>query len=174
MIEAGETGGILDIILQRLATYVEKAVRLRSAVKSALIYPVPVVSMAMLDRRRAAEVGRADLRQPVRRTGRRPAAAHAHRHGTERVRADISGGSSSWASLAVVFGIKQIRKNPQRPLLLRQDAAEAAGDWNAAAQDRGGALHPYSGYLDHFGRADSRRLGHHRHAPRAMPCWKKR
>ena len=48
MIEAGETGGILDIILQRLATYVEKAVRLRSAVKSALIYPVAVVSIAGL------------------------------------------------------------------------------------------------------------------------------
>jgi type IV pilus assembly protein PilC len=48
MIEAGETGGILDIILQRLATYVEKAVRLRSAVKSALIYPVAVVSIAVL------------------------------------------------------------------------------------------------------------------------------
>jgi len=48
MIEAGETGGILDIILQRLATYVEKAVKLRSAVKSALIYPVAVVSLAFL------------------------------------------------------------------------------------------------------------------------------
>ncbi|HEY6767509.1 MAG TPA: type II secretion system F family protein [Candidatus Sulfotelmatobacter sp.] len=48
MIEAGETGGILDVILQRLATYVEKAVRLKSAVKSALIYPVAVVSMAVL------------------------------------------------------------------------------------------------------------------------------
>src|SRR6202142_3477505 len=48
MIEAGETGGILDIILQRLATYVEKAVRLKSAVKSALIYPVAVVGMAGL------------------------------------------------------------------------------------------------------------------------------
>jgi len=48
MIEAGETGGILDIILQRLATYVEKAVRLRAAVKSALIYPVAVVSIAVL------------------------------------------------------------------------------------------------------------------------------
>ena len=48
MIEAGETGGILDIILQRLAQYVEKAVKLRSAVKSALIYPVAVVSMAFL------------------------------------------------------------------------------------------------------------------------------
>ena len=48
MIEAGETGGILDIILQRLAVYVEKAVRLRSAVKSALIYPVAVVTIAVL------------------------------------------------------------------------------------------------------------------------------
>ena len=48
MIEAGETGGILDIILQRLATYVEKAVRLKAAVKSALIYPVAVVSIATL------------------------------------------------------------------------------------------------------------------------------
>jgi type IV pilus assembly protein PilC len=48
MIEAGETGGILDIILQRLAQYVEKAVKLRSAVKSALIYPVSVVSLAFL------------------------------------------------------------------------------------------------------------------------------
>ena len=48
MIEAGETGGILDIILQRLATYVEKAVKLKSAVKSALIYPVAVVGMATL------------------------------------------------------------------------------------------------------------------------------
>jgi len=48
MIEAGETGGILDIILQRLATYVEKAVRLKSAVKSALIYPIAVVGIATL------------------------------------------------------------------------------------------------------------------------------
>jgi len=48
MVEAGETGGILDIILQRLALYVEKAVKLRAAVKSALIYPVSVVSLAFL------------------------------------------------------------------------------------------------------------------------------
>jgi len=48
MIEAGETGGILDIILQRLATYVEKAVKLKAAVKSALIYPVAVISLAVL------------------------------------------------------------------------------------------------------------------------------
>src|SRR3954467_10494773 len=48
MIEAGETGGILDLILQRLATYVEKEVKLKAAVKSALIYPVSVISIAVL------------------------------------------------------------------------------------------------------------------------------
>ena len=48
MVEAGETGGILDVILQRLASYVEKAVKLKSAVKSALIYPVSVISIAVL------------------------------------------------------------------------------------------------------------------------------
>jgi type IV pilus assembly protein PilC len=48
MMEAGETGGILDIILQRLAAYVEKAVKLRAAIKSALIYPVSVISLAFL------------------------------------------------------------------------------------------------------------------------------
>src|SRR3954467_127307 len=48
MIEAGETGGILDLILQRLALYVEKAVKLKSAVKSALIYPVSVIGIAVL------------------------------------------------------------------------------------------------------------------------------
>jgi type IV pilus assembly protein PilC len=48
MVDAGETGGILDLILQRLATYVEKAVKLRAAIKSALIYPVAVISVAVL------------------------------------------------------------------------------------------------------------------------------
>jgi type IV pilus assembly protein PilC len=48
MIEAGETGGILDTILIRISTYVEKAVKLKSAVKSALIYPVSVISIAVL------------------------------------------------------------------------------------------------------------------------------
>jgi type IV pilus assembly protein PilC len=48
MIDAGETGGILDTILQRLATYVEKIVRMRQAVRSALIYPCVVIGMAIL------------------------------------------------------------------------------------------------------------------------------
>jgi type IV pilus assembly protein PilC len=46
MVEAGETGGILDTILQRLSGYIEKAVKLRRAVQSALIYPIAVVTIA--------------------------------------------------------------------------------------------------------------------------------
>ncbi len=46
MVEAGETGGILDTILQRLATYIEKNVKLKRAVVSALIYPVAVIGIA--------------------------------------------------------------------------------------------------------------------------------
>jgi type IV pilus assembly protein PilC len=48
MVDAGETGGILDTILQRLATYIEKNVRLKRAVRSALIYPTAVIGIAGL------------------------------------------------------------------------------------------------------------------------------
>jgi type IV pilus assembly protein PilC len=46
MVEAGETGGILDTILQRLSVYIEKNVKLKRAVKSAMIYPVVVLFVA--------------------------------------------------------------------------------------------------------------------------------
>jgi type IV pilus assembly protein PilC len=48
MVAAGETGGILDIILQRLSTYLEKMVKLKSDVKSALIYPIAVIVIAII------------------------------------------------------------------------------------------------------------------------------
>jgi type IV pilus assembly protein PilC len=48
MIAAGEAGGILDTILKRLATYIEKSVKLKSQVKSALVYPAAVISIAVL------------------------------------------------------------------------------------------------------------------------------
>src|ERR1700683_3308664 len=48
MVEAGETGGILDTILQRLSTYIEKNVKLKRAVKSAMIYPIAVMGIAAM------------------------------------------------------------------------------------------------------------------------------
>jgi type IV pilus assembly protein PilC len=46
MIAAGEAGGILDGILKRLAEYIEKAVKLKSQVKSAMVYPIAIVVIA--------------------------------------------------------------------------------------------------------------------------------
>jgi type IV pilus assembly protein PilC len=47
LVEAGEAGGILDTILQRLALYIEKNVKLKRAVQSALVYPVAVILVAV-------------------------------------------------------------------------------------------------------------------------------
>ena len=47
MVAAGEAGGILDVILNRLAAYLEKVVKLKAQVKSAMIYPVTVITIAI-------------------------------------------------------------------------------------------------------------------------------
>lgn len=48
MVNAGEIGGVLDVILQRLAEFMEKAQRLRGRIKGAMIYPIAVISVAVL------------------------------------------------------------------------------------------------------------------------------
>ncbi|MBN2241162.1 MAG: type II secretion system F family protein [Acidobacteria bacterium] len=47
MVAAGETGGILDTILQRLSTFIEKIVKLKSALRSAMIYPSVILTVAV-------------------------------------------------------------------------------------------------------------------------------
>src|SRR5215510_11387690 len=112
MIEAGETGGILDVILQRLAQYVEKAVKLRSAVKSALIYPVAVVGMAVL-------IVGALLKWVVPIFANLFAGLGVTLPLPTRVVIGLSAfvGQFWWffivGIVAAVFGIKQIRKNPK-------------------------------------------------------------
>ena len=48
MVGAGESGGILDVILQRLSGYIEKSVKLTAKVKSAMTYPIAVISIAVI------------------------------------------------------------------------------------------------------------------------------
>ena len=48
MVEAGETGGVLDLILQRLATLIEKVVKLKRSIVSASIYPAAVILVAII------------------------------------------------------------------------------------------------------------------------------
>ena len=47
MVGAGETGGILDLILQRLSGYIEKSVKLTGKVKGAMTYPITVIVIAV-------------------------------------------------------------------------------------------------------------------------------
>jgi type IV pilus assembly protein PilC len=48
MVAAGEAGGILDTILQRLSVYIEKIVKLKAAIRGALVYPVSVIAIAVI------------------------------------------------------------------------------------------------------------------------------
>jgi type IV pilus assembly protein PilC len=48
MLQVGESGGVLDVVLQRLSTYIEKAAALRRKVKSAMVYPVTIIGVAVL------------------------------------------------------------------------------------------------------------------------------
>ena len=161
MIEAGETGGILDIILQRLAIYVEKAVRLKSAVKSALIYPVAVVSMAGL-------IVGALLKWVVPIFSNLFAGLGVALPLPTRIVMGLSAfvGSFWWVFIVVtvgtVFGLKQIRKHPRGRYYFDKIPAPSAGHRLAAAQDRCRPFHSHPGHFDHLGRAYSGRSGHHR------------
>jgi len=48
MLQVGESGGVLDVVLQRLSVYIEKAAALKRKIKAAMIYPLTIVSVALI------------------------------------------------------------------------------------------------------------------------------
>jgi type IV pilus assembly protein PilC len=48
MLQAGEAAGVLDVVLQRLSAYIEKAASLKRKVKGAMVYPLTIISVAVL------------------------------------------------------------------------------------------------------------------------------
>src|SRR5207249_5859638 len=48
MLAVGASGGVLDVVLQRLSGYIEKAAKLKAKVKSAMVYPVTIIGVACL------------------------------------------------------------------------------------------------------------------------------
>jgi type IV pilus assembly protein PilC len=48
LVEVGEAGGILDVVLQRLAAYIEKAAALKRKVKAAMVYPAAIIGVAVM------------------------------------------------------------------------------------------------------------------------------
>ena len=154
MIEAGETGGILDIILQRLAQYVEKAVRLRSAVKSALIYPVSVVSIAVL-------IVAALLKWVVPIFSNLFTGLGVALPLPTRIVMGLSAFVSTFwwffivGAVALVFAVKQVRKNPKGRYYFDYMLLRLPGDGCAPQKDCCGSLHQNPGYAHHVGRSNS-------------------
>ena len=112
MIAAGEAGGILDTILKRLATYIEKAVKLTGQVKSAMIYPIAVIVIAGAGRRRHSVEGHSDVRAAVRRPRRRAAAADARRHLAEQQPGHATSRSCSSAAGVVGYALPHATTRP--------------------------------------------------------------
>ena len=161
MVEAGETGGILDTILQRLSTYIEKNVKLKRAVKSAMIYPISVLGIAagviilllwkvvpiFITLFNGLDV---DLPLPT------------------RIVIGLSNFVGSIYGLLIlvffvggIFALKFWYGTPQGRMVLDTIAAESTRGRECAAQDRGRAIHADAGDADFERRAHSRGSGHH-------------
>ena len=127
MIAAGEAGGILDTILKRLATYIEKAVKLKGQVKSAMIYPIAVIVIAGVVVGVDPVEGHPDLRAAVRRPRRASCRCR---------RASSSRSATTWSRFvpfivvgvgAVGYGFKQLLRAPTTGGAIdRRDRAEDA------------------------------------------------
>ncbi len=158
MVEAGETGGILDTILQRLSSYIEKNVKLKRAVKSAMIYPVSVIDHRGVRDHAAAVEGRADFRHPVQRIGRRSSPAHAHRHRAEQFRREhLRADDFLLHRSAAAFAIKFWYGTPQGRFTIDGLLLKVPVVGLGAAQNRRGALHANSRHADFERRSHSRR-----------------
>ena len=146
MIAAGEAGGILDTILKRLATYIEKAVKLKGQVKSAMIYPIAVIVIA------GVVVGVIlwkvipTFAAAVRRPRRRAAAADPRRHRAEQQPGRATARSSSSASARIGYALQAATTRPtngrrvdRRACVLKMPILGIHH-----AQDRGGAVLPHA------------------------------
>ncbi len=161
MIAAGEAGGILDTILKRLATYIEKTVKLKGQVKSAMVYPVAVIVIA------AVVVG-VILWKVIPTFANLFAGLGAELPLPTRVVIALSNGLVRFMPfiivgiVAAVFGFRAYYATPGRPQDRRRDHAEAADPRHPDAQDRRGALLPHAVHAARVRRVDSRGARHHR------------
>ncbi len=168
MIAAGEAGGILDTILKRLAVYIEKNVKLKGQVKSAMIYPIAVIVIA------GVVVG-VILWKVIPTFAAMFAGLGAQLPLPTRIVIALSDNLVKYGLFGIpVFGLggyafTPVLQDRRRPPCGRRDRAEAAGARHAAAQDRGGAVLPDAVDAHRLGRADSRRPRDHRARPRATP-----
>ena len=160
MVAAGEAGGILDTILMRLATFLEKNDALVGKVKSAMIYPAVIMSVAFI-----AIVTLLIFVIPVFET--MFASVNLALPLPTRIVIMLSSflkhfwwavAGGAWFTVVLA---QEVLQDVERPAEHRQVPAQGAGAGRHAAQVRGVALHAYAGHADQLGRVDSGRARDH-------------
>ena len=160
MIAAGEAGGILDTILKRLATYIEKNVKLKSQVKSAMVYPIAIIVIA-------AVVVTVILWKVIPTFASLFAGLGAELPLPTRIVIAMSNGVVTFMPYMIVthrgrfLRVPLLLRHAERPHGRRRHHVEAAHPRHAVAQDRGGAILPHAIDAARVGRIDSRGAGHH-------------
>ena len=160
MIAAGEAGGILDTILKRLATYIEKAVKLKSQVQSAMIYPIAVIVIAAL-------VVGVILWKVIPTFANLFAGLGAELPLPTRIVIALSNGLVRFMPFilvgigAAVFAFRAYYASPGGRKMIDAHHAQAAGARFADAQDRRRAILPHAVDAAGIGRLDSRGARHH-------------
>ena len=107
MVAAGEAGGILDTILMRLATFMEKNDALVRKVKGAMIYPAVIMSVAAIAITCCSIFVIPDVREHVREREHRAAVADAHRHRAVELPEALLVGSSARSRGSASFSLKR-------------------------------------------------------------------
>ena len=162
MVEAGETGGILDTILQRLSTYIEKNVKLKRAVKSAMVYPIGVLTIAV-------SVIILLLWKVVPIFGTLFAGLGVDLPLPTKIVIAMSNFVGSIFGLLICrrrgrsyLCLESVVRHDARPHGHRYDHLEVAGRRHFDEEDRRGTIHPHPRYADLFRRSNSGRPRHHR------------
>ncbi len=161
MIAAGEAGGILDTILKRLATYIEKNVKLKAQVKGAMVYPVSVHRHRRHRHHGHPLEGHPHLRRDVRRPRRRAAAAHPLRDRAQPL-ARAAGAVPHHRRHPAGGRLPAVLRDPRRPPRRGQGGPQGPDLRDAHAEDRGGAVLPHPRHPDLLRRAHPRRPRDHR------------
>ncbi len=161
LVAAGEVGGILDTILNRLAVYIEKAMKLKRQVKGAMVYPISVLFIAFVVvavllikvmpvfEKMFKDFGGGKLPAPT-----QFVIDISARH---RPRCCRSSSASSWRSSSPS---RRSCSTEKGRLTFDGMLAEAPGPGAGAAQGRGGPLHPHPRHPALLGRAHPGRAGH--------------
>ena len=162
MIAAGEAGGILDTILKRLAIYIEKAVKLKNQVQVGddLSRSAIVVHRHRRRRRHPLE-GHSDVRHACSRASAPSCRCRPASSSRSATAWCASCRSSIVGIVALVFGVRTYYNTPSGRMVMDRHAAQAAGDGQPDAQDRGGAVLPHAGDAARVRRVDSRGARHH-------------